>query len=227
MGPRRQNCLCTRNKNPRGSMGGKKKLCSAILASPPSLAKPHEDKSLASLGDPQTKKRMTEILSLRCRLNHCFLLRSIIFFHSRSSCPAHFLVPCVAYANAICLRCQFLYDLSHRSRMGKISVPNLDPSLVHKPIRLHPAGGGEPLSQVFRASRMLVIEMPCFVLNSDIVRKDYRRIMFDIASLIDLAPSKPGFTYACTTWKWTSKPARRRLKLLLRIHIYVLIFALD
>jgi hypothetical protein len=26
-----------------------------------------------------------------------------------------------------------------------------------------PAGGGEPSSQAFRASRMLVIEMPCFV----------------------------------------------------------------
>ena len=36
--------LCTRRKNPRGSMGGKKKGCSALLASPPSLAEPHEDK---------------------------------------------------------------------------------------------------------------------------------------------------------------------------------------
>ena len=53
-------------------------------------------------------------------------------------------------------------------------VPNLDPSLVHTYRTsggggqrfMHPsdrpAGGGEPSSQCFRASRMLV-EMPCFV----------------------------------------------------------------
>jgi hypothetical protein len=63
-----------------------------------------------------------------------------------------------------------LYDISSRSRMGKISVtqvPNLDPALVHTYRTsggggqrfMHPsdrpAGGGEPSSQAFRTSRML------------------------------------------------------------------------
>jgi hypothetical protein len=53
-------------------------------------------------------------------------------------------------------------------------APNLDPSLVHtyrtsgrhgqRFVHLSdlPAGGGEPWSQAFRVSRMLV-EMPCLV----------------------------------------------------------------
>jgi hypothetical protein len=59
-----------------------------------------------------------ENLSLRCHLNCCFLLRSIISFHSCSSCPAHFLVPyIVAYTRnpgdpSACW--PVLYGLSHR-----------------------------------------------------------------------------------------------------------------
>jgi hypothetical protein len=52
-----------------------------------------------------------------------------------------------------------------------------------------PAGGGEPSSQAFRASRMLV-EMPCFVLSSDIVEERHLG-MFAIVS--DLAQSKMDF----------------------------------
>src|ERR1700684_1447439 len=110
LGPRRQNCLCTRKKKNLPRTHGrkkKKKIRSAILASP-SLAKPHEDKpspapSLPSR-DPQKNRGWPKSFRLCCRLNHCFLLRSIISFRNRSSCPAHFLVPyMVAYTHAICL----------------------------------------------------------------------------------------------------------------------------
>ena len=37
-----------------------------------------------------------------------------------------------------------------------------------------PAGGGDPSSQAFHVSRMLVVEMPCFVLCSDIVEERHR-----------------------------------------------------
>jgi hypothetical protein len=61
-----------------------------------------------------------------------------------------------------------LYDLSHRSRMGKISATQVPTGLRGGGGQrfMHPsdrrAGGGEPSSQAFRASRILV-KMPCFV----------------------------------------------------------------
>jgi hypothetical protein len=77
-------------------MGGKK--CYAILATPPSLAKPHEDNpklhplcsspSISGqsscdphsllLPSPTYRKRMTKTLSLSRRLNHCFLLSFVV-----------------------------------------------------------------------------------------------------------------------------------------------------
>ena len=70
-----------------------------------------------------------------------------------------------------------------------------------------PAGGGEPSSQAFCATRMLVIEMPCFVLCSDIVEerhRDYRsnNARHDCHCVSDLASwlhrsGFPGFT----TWR--------------------------
>src|SRR5712664_2721444 len=122
---------------------------------------------------------MTEILSLRCHLNHCFLLRSIIAFPNGSSCPAHIPVPyIVAYAHATCLPdAPVLYDLSHRGRYPRPRCPIWIPPLsilqdfrgrwteIHASER---SSGGwrrafvTGLSQAFHASRMLV-EMPCFV----------------------------------------------------------------
>ena len=89
-----------KKKTLQGPMGGKKKKgCSAILASPPSLAKPHEDKLSQLPRFPHvTHKQSRNPLRVCCRLNHCFLLRSITSVRNRSSCPAHFLVPyIVAY----------------------------------------------------------------------------------------------------------------------------------
>jgi hypothetical protein len=67
----------------------------------------------------------------------------------------------VAYTLTNCLRAgcsspvRPLPRLSHRRFMH----PSDDPSDG-------PAVGGEPSSQAFRASRMLVQEMPCFVFDS-------------------------------------------------------------
>jgi len=72
---------------------------------------------------------MTEILSLRCHLNHCFLLRSIIAFPNGSSCPAHIPVPyIVAYAHATCLRAG-CSSPSHRGRYPRPRCPIWIPPL--------------------------------------------------------------------------------------------------
>src|ERR1700722_12137289 len=75
---------------------------------------------------------MTEILSLRCHLNHFFLLRSII------SGPAHFLVPyIVAYAHAICLRagCSSAVWPFTSGKISTTQVPNLDPLSIPTGLR--------------------------------------------------------------------------------------------
>ena len=71
--------------------------------------------------------------------------------------------------------------MTFRIVVGQLS--NLDPSLVYtyRTWFMHPSNrpaGGEPSSQAFRASRMLVIEMPCFVLCSDIVEERHRWLSY-------------------------------------------------